>query len=213
VHETTDAAELAKADIAVICNPNNPDGRRHTPAELLALADTLAARNGLLVVDEAFADLEPQPLSLAPALPHPGIVILRSFGKTYGLAGLRLGFVLAAPDHAARIRAALGPWCISGPALAAGLQALPDAAWRSQTIRRLDTDIARLDTIVTKSALALAGGTRLFRLYEGTTAAGLHERLANAGILVRRFMSQPHRLRFGLPANDAQWDRLKAALP
>ncbi|HJS87564.1 MAG TPA: aminotransferase class I/II-fold pyridoxal phosphate-dependent enzyme, partial [Acetobacteraceae bacterium] len=125
----TEAEALRKAMVAVVCNPNNPDGRRLPRAWLLDLADHLAARGGLLVIDEAFADLEGDTPSLAPVLPHPALVILRSFGKTYGLAGLRLGFALAAPERAAAIREALGPWAVSGPAIAIGKRALGDAAW------------------------------------------------------------------------------------
>lgn len=209
VLETSDVNDLAQADIAIICNPNNPCGRRHSPADLLTLADRVKR----LVIDEAFADLEPTHLSLAPHLPHSGVVILRSFGKSYGLAGLRLGFALTTPDCAARIRTALGPWPLSGPALAAGLQALPDAAWRASTIARLDQDTARLDTYATSQGLTLLGGTRLFRLYEGTEAPALACRLAQAGILVRRFAQTPNRLRLGLPGTTDAWTRLENSLP
>ncbi len=212
VLETTDIADLAQADIAVVCNPNNPDGRRHTPHDLIALANGLATRKGLLIVDEAFADLEPKGLSLAGALPHPAILILRSFGKSYGLAGLRLGFALTNPERADHIRAALGPWSVSGPSLAAALTALPDEPWRQETVHRLDADAARLDAIMKPSGMVRVGGTRLFHLYEGANASGLHDRLARAGILVRRFLGQPQRLRFGLPADVDEWERLRSTL-
>ena len=116
------------ARVAVIVDPNNPDGRTHSLAERRARAESLGARGGLLVADEAFADLEPVE-SLCPHV-APGLVVLRSFGKTYGLAGLRLGFAVADPATAARIAAALGPWAVSGPALAIGRAALSDAGWR-----------------------------------------------------------------------------------
>ncbi|MFC7608038.1 aminotransferase class I/II-fold pyridoxal phosphate-dependent enzyme [Teichococcus aestuarii] len=113
---------------ALLCNPNNPDGRRYAPEELRALADRMAARGGLLVVDEAFAELEPDTPGAAALLPHPALILLRSFGKSHGPAGVRLGFALAAPERAAAIRAALGPWAVSGPALAIGRAALADTA-------------------------------------------------------------------------------------
>jgi cobalamin biosynthetic protein CobC len=213
VHETSDLADLAEADIAVICNPNNPDGRCVDATALLRLADSLAARGGLLIADESFADLEPGGTSLAQALPHPAILILRSFGKSYGLAGVRLGFALAAPELATRLRSAFGPWAISGPALAAGLQALPDEAWRSHTIARLDHDVARLDALITGRGAALIGGTRLFRLYASPDAWEMHNRLGAAGILVRRFDAHPTWLRFGLPGTRPDWARLEAAMP
>ena len=118
---------------AVVCNPNNPNGRRTPVSALLALAGHLAPRAGLLVVDEAFADLQGSGVSVAPLLPRPGLVVLRSFGKAYGLAGLRLGFALASPDLAGAIRDALGPWAVSGPALHVARQALADPAWKAAT--------------------------------------------------------------------------------
>jgi cobalamin biosynthetic protein CobC len=210
--ETTQFSDLAEAAIAVVCNPNNPTGLRITPGRLLALADQLAAKGGMLVVDEAFADLEPGPLSVVPHLPHPAILVLRSFGKTYGLAGLRLGFLIGVPELAARARAALGPWAVSGPALAAGLQALPDLGWRVQATQRLGRDGAKLDKLLQARAMELIGGTNLFRLYRGQGAASMFDRLGSAGILVRRFETTPDHLRFGLPATGEDWARLEAAL-
>jgi cobalamin biosynthetic protein CobC len=208
VIETEDFAALAACDIAVLCNPNNPDGARHGRAALLRLADQVK----LLVVDEAFADLEPEVESLAARLSHPSLLILRSFGKTYGLAGLRLGFALTNAERAARLRRAIGPWAISGAALAAGLQALPDAAWRAESITRLDADIARLDTMLGKYYAELLGGTRLFRLYRHIDATRLWHRLGAHGILTRRFGDQPEWLRFGLPGRESEWVRLARAL-
>lgn len=212
VREAADLSDLAEADIAVVCNPNNPDGRRSHTTTLLGLAGRLHARGGLLVCDESFADLEPCGISLAGALPHPAILILRSFGKSYGLAGLRLGFALAAPALVTHLRTAFGPWAISGPALAAGLQALPDDEWRARTQARLARDITRLDAIAAAQGLSLIGGTRLFRLYETPNARAMANQLGAAGIIVRQFDTHPTRLRFGLPGNEADWSRLVAAM-
>ena len=212
-HRVREVAGLAEAEGAghvVLCNPNNPDGRRFEATELLRLADRLARNGGTLVVDEAFADLEPPGLSLAPSLPHPAIAVLRSFGKSYGLAGLRLGFVLCSrPDV---IREALGPWAVSGPAIAAGLAALPDQAWRRQATARLAAGAARLDRLLARSAMRPAGGTHLFRLFEGEAAAELHLTLGRRGVLVRAFAGHPTRLRFGIPGDAEQWSRLEDAL-
>ncbi len=212
VTETSDFGALAAADGAVLCNPNNPDGRRLAPERLVALARRMAARGGLLIVDEAFADLEPPPLSLAPSLPLPGAIVLRSFGKTYGLAGLRLGFALADAETAARIRAGLGPWAVSGAAIAIGRKALEDEAWFGDTAERLAANAKRLDALLESVGATVIGGTSLFRLAETPRAAELFDKLGRAGIYVRRFGTQPHRLRFGLPADGAQWRRLEAAL-
>jgi cobalamin biosynthetic protein CobC len=213
-HRVAEVATLAgceAADVAVLCNPNNPDGRRTDPAAILALAARLGARGGLVVVDEAFADFEPG-LSVAPVLPQAGLVVLRSFGKSYGLAGVRLGFALAPRPLAAALAGALGPWAVGGAALAVGCAALRDAGWRASSIERLDRDGARLDGALEAAGMALLGGTRLFRLYRGTDARALHARLGRAGILVRAFAAEPAWLRFGLPGDAAAWTRLDAAL-
>ena len=191
--------ELAGARTAVLCQPNNPDGRRQTPADLLRCAADCARRGGVLVVDEAFVDLEPGLLSVAGALPCPGLVVLRSFGKTYGLAGVRLGFLLAEPALAARVRTALGPWAVSGPALQVGCAALADSDWRAATARRLQQDGARLDARLAAAGMTVIGRTRLFRLAETTEAARWQARLGEQGILVRAFAERPNWLRFGIP--------------
>jgi cobalamin biosynthesis protein CobC len=203
---------LGGADVAVVCNPNNPDGRRHHVDRMLALADMLARRGGFLVVDEAFADLEDDDLSLASALPHAAVIALRSFGKTYGLAGLRLGFALTAPARAAQIRGALGPWAVSGPAIAIGVRALSDQRWLAATAERLKLATRAMDECLLNNGLSVIGGTRLFRLVESANAPAVFSRLGRAGIFVRRFADHPRWLRFGQPGSRAEMERLRAAL-
>ncbi len=205
VHEITEFGQLG-GGAAVLCNPNNPDGRRVAPVELLALAD----RTRLLVVDEAFADFEGPGLSLAPHLAKPGVIVLRSFGKAFGLAGLRLGFALAEPAVASVIRQALGPWAVSGPAIQIACEALADTAWANAALRRLDRDVARLDSLLAAAGCRVAGGTRLFRWAEAADP-GLFDRLGRAGVFIRAYPDRPRQFRFGLPAPD-QWDRVQAAL-
>jgi cobalamin biosynthesis protein CobC len=212
VHEVADFSALDAADGAVICNPNNPDGRRVPRERLLGLADHLAKRGGFLLVDEAFADLEGQGLSVADALPHPALIVLRSFGKTYGLAGLRLGFAVAAPARAAAIRAALGPWAVSGPAIAIGCQALADRGWLAEAECRLADAAQMLDAELAQAGLRVLGGTRLFRLAETPNCQTVFAKLGRAGIFVRCFSEHPTWLRFGQPADIAAWQRLRAAL-
>jgi cobalamin biosynthesis protein CobC len=207
--EVADIRALANADLAVVVNPNNPDGRLLARDALLALADAL--HPGLLVVDEAFMEVGPAGASLAGAA-RRNIVVLRSFGKFYGLAGLRLGFALAAPELAARLRAALGPWAVSGPALAIGAIALADEGWSEVTRSRLAATASRLDGLLSGAGLDVAGGTSLFRLVRTPAASELFDRLGHAGILVRRFAEHPAWLRFGLPANEPAWERLAAVL-
>ncbi len=207
-----DLDDLPAASSLVLCNPNNPDGRIIPPARLRALADHLAARGGLLVIDEAFADLADRATSMAASLPHPAIVILRSFGKTYGLAGIRLGFALADAPRAAAIRTALGPWAVSGPAIAIGTIALADPAWLAATQHRLTHAAATLDRLLTDAGMTIIGGTPLYRLAATATAPDWYDRLARAGIMTRRFDDHPSWLRFGLPADHTAWARLATAL-
>ncbi len=176
--------------VVVVCNPNNPDGRIVPPARLREWAPA----DGWLIVDESFADVAPE--ACRRPLP-PDVVVLRSFGKFFGLPGLRLGFALTAPEMAARLRRALGPWPVSGPALAVGAAALADTAWRDATRERLSAAARRLDTILARLGCAAVGGTALFRLV--SAPAGLFERLGAHGIYARRFADRPEWLRFGLP--------------
>jgi cobalamin biosynthetic protein CobC len=212
VMEVGDIAQLEDADLAIVVNPNNPDGRIVTKSALLALADKLRSRGGLLVVDEAFIDVACLDASLAGELARGNIIALRSFGKFFGLAGLRLGFALAAPDIAARLAAWLGPWAVAGPALAIGEAALADVAWAQATRDTLRRASQRLDETLSKAGLHGVGGTSLFRLARTPAASELFDHLGRAGILVRRFTEQPAWLRFGLPNGEDAWMRLRAAL-
>jgi cobalamin biosynthesis protein CobC len=204
--------ECGDATLVMVGNPNNPDGKLFARNDLLALAKELRRRDGVLVVDEAFMDVGPRPMSLAADVACGNVVVLRSFGKFFGLAGLRLGFALTAPPLAARLRATLGPWAVSGPALAVGTQALADTVWIERTRRRLDVAAQRLDEILSGLALTVVGGTSLFRLVQTPAANALFQHLGHAGIWVRAFPDRPNWLRFGQPANERAWRRLKAAL-
>ncbi|MCR6631118.1 MAG: threonine-phosphate decarboxylase CobD [Magnetospirillum sp.] len=201
--------EAADAPVVVVVNPNNPDGRLVAPHTLLAHAESLAAQGGLLVVDEAFGDMVPA-LSVAPAL-RPGLAVLRSFGKFYGLAGLRLGFLLAEPDLLAPVAGQLGPWPVSGPALGVGVTALADDGWAEATMARLAEAAGMLDDLLARAGLTVIGGTSLFRLAAHAQAPELYDTLGRAGILVRAFAGQPDRLRFGLPPDRRGLERLATA--
>ena len=203
--------DMETLDVAVVVNPNNPDGRIIPHGDLLVLHERLAAHGGVLIVDEAFADFAPEE-SLAPSLPPSGAVVLRSFGKAYGLAGLRLGFALASPDIAEPLRAALGSWPVSGPAIAIGIRALADSDWLEATGARLGKEAARLDALLRDAGWRIIGGTRLFRLAARADARHAFERLLAAGIFTRPFAEAPDRLRFGIPGNENAWERLAAAL-
>ncbi len=207
VAEVSSLDALAGADLAIVVNPNNPDGRRHDRAALLALLPQV----GRLVIDESFADAVPE-LSLAAEAGRSGLLVLRSFGKFYGLAGLRLGFVLGGEGEIAALSAMAGPWPVSGAAIAVGRRALLDRNWAGATIARLASDCARLDALSESQAWRLVGGTPLFRLYDVGDAITAQEKLARAQIWSRVFAQQPGWLRLGLPGDEREWVRLAAAL-
>jgi len=200
-----------RADVVIVVNPNNPTGRLISANALREVASQLAKKNGLLIVDEAFIDVLPETASLTGDLP-PATIVLRSFGKTYGLAGLRLGFAIAERSLARRVRAELGPWAVSGPALAVGKVALRDESWLSETVTRLRSDQARLDGMLEAAGFAIIGGTPLFRLARHSSAPAIVENLGRHGIHVRAFSHESHWLRFGLPGNEPAWERLSIAL-
>lgn len=204
-HDVRVVTDLEAADVIVVVNPDNPTGR------LLPTQTLRAAAARLLIVDEAFIDLMPSEASLAGALPD-NAVVLRSFGKTYGLAGLRLGFAIAPPPLAARLRDELGPWAVSGPALSIGATALADDAWLQTAAARLAGNARKLDALLVAAELTIRGGTTLFRLASHPKATEKIEDLARQGIHVRAFGHQPSWVRFGLPGGDEEFRRLSAAL-
>ncbi|RNJ51559.1 threonine-phosphate decarboxylase CobD [Methylocystis hirsuta] len=206
--ETLDA--FANADVGVIVTPNNPDGRVVGPQDILSAAAQMSQR-GLLIVDESFMDFTPE-ASIARFAQNESLVVLRSFGKAYGLPGVRLGFALCSPARGAKLRAALGPWAVSGPALAIGARALADDAWRANAARACAGDAARLDALLTKARFQIVGGTTLFRLAARSHASRWFAHLAARGIWTRGFADRPDWLRFGLPPNESAWARLAAAL-
>ena len=211
VDEAKRVADMGELDVAIVVNPNNPDGRITPRADLLELGSRLAHRGGVLIVDEAFADFDGESESLTPVLPA-GAVVLRSFGKSFGLAGLRLGFAIASPENVRALRGALGPWPVSGPAIAIGLKGLADLAWTEAMRDRLGKEATRLDSLIERAGFCVVGGTRLFRLAAKADARAAFARLLAAGILVRPFADAPDWLRFGIPGDESSWRRLAAAL-
>ncbi len=207
--ETLD--ELASFDVPVVVNPNNPDGRLVPPQRLAEVAREMAARGGLLVVDESFMDFSPA-ASVVPHLPEDGAIVLRSFGKVYGLPGLRLGFAPCSFELAESLRAAMGPWSVGGPAIAVGMAALYDAHWLAEAGAVLERAAGRLDALLERAGFAIVGGTTLFRLAAHDDAGAWFARLGEAGILTRPFAERPHWLRFGLPGVEDHWERLTRAL-
>ncbi len=208
-YDQLDAA-LSGCDVMVVCNPNNPTGETIAPSRLLAWAATLAERGGWLVVDEAFADTDPG-LSVASSSCHPGLIVLRSIGKFFGLAGARVGFVAAAPALLARLADELGPWTISGPAQQICIAALSDRPWQVDALRKLQGAGERLHALLATHAIT-SHGTPLFQWWPEPDAEAFWRHMAERGIWVRLFTTHARGIRLGLPANEASWRLLEAAL-
>ncbi|MDK2760092.1 MAG: aminotransferase class I/II-fold pyridoxal phosphate-dependent enzyme [Sphingopyxis sp.] len=197
------------ADTLILANPNNPDGRIIDADAMRAM---LAGRAGWLLVDEAFADADPA-LSVAGSVGDAQrLIVFRSFGKFFGLAGVRLGFVVAPRAVVAALRDRLGAWPLSAAAIAIGAAAYADDQWIAAMRQRLNKDAAALDAVLTRRGFRPVGRCPLFRLIEADDASALFDRLARRAILTRPFADQPHRLRIGLPADAAALARLDAAL-
>jgi cobalamin biosynthetic protein CobC len=197
------------ADVVLVCNPNNPTGKRFTPATLLSWHVALTARGGWLIVDEAFMDVTPTE-SIAAHAYQEGLFVLRSLGKFFGLAGTRVGFLIAEKPHLARVQEMIGPWPIAGASRYIAMQALLDTQWQAHTRDALVRASKRLALLLSQHALAPQGGTALFHYVAHPNALIMQDQLAKQGIWTRVF-NQPAALRFGLPA-DHQWAALEVAL-
>ncbi|TBU97332.1 threonine-phosphate decarboxylase CobD [Stutzerimonas kirkiae] len=197
-------------DVLVVVNPNNPTGRRLPVEQLLDLHARLAERGGWLVIDEAFMDCTPEH-SLAAHSQRPGLIVLRSFGKFFGMAGARLGFVLANVRLLAVLGELLGPWTIGGPTRWLACSMLADQAGQSRQRESLAQDGERLARLLERYGLRPAGGCGLFQWVVTEDPEGIYQHLAQRAILVRLF-SHTSSLRFGLPADENGWQRLEKAL-
>lgn len=204
------AATLPTLDVLLVVNPNNPTGERFSAETLLAWHAQLTRRGGWLIVDEAFIDTDSLE-SLVDYCPRPGLVVLRSLGKFFGLAGARVGFVLAPPPLLDALAELLGPWAVAGPSREAARQALSDRPWQAQMRARLRRQSSQLSTLLDAHGLPSQGATALFAWCPTSDAERIFRGLARRGILVRLF-SQPTSLRFGLPGAESQWQRLETAL-
>ncbi|EJL00343.1 MULTISPECIES: threonine-phosphate decarboxylase CobD [Pseudomonas] len=200
---------LDSLDVLVVVNPNNPTGLSLTPERLLDWHARLAQRGGWLVVDEAFMDNTPQ-LSLAAQADQVGLIVLRSFGKFFGLAGVRLGFVLAERKLLKLLAEQVGPWAVSGPTRVLGQVCLRDSQGHERQRVRSEAASLRLAQLLERHGLKPQGGCALFQWLITDCAELLHEFMARRGILLRLFTHNSS-LRFGLPADEADWSRLEQA--
>jgi len=205
------AFSLGGLDVLVVSNPNNPTGERFAPSQLLEWHAHLSSRGGWLVIDEAFIDTTPEN-SVAGCTERAGLIVLRSLGKFFGLAGARVGFVFSSPALAQSLQEWLGPWTIAGPSRLVAKAALEDRGWQELTRQRLRGEGRRLAATLANHGLKPTGGCDLFQWVARPDAPAIHESLAQQGILTRCFGGPAPSLRFGLPAMQTDWQRLEGAL-
>lgn len=203
-------ADASRHDVIVLIHPNNPGGDRFERAALLACHAALAERGGWLIVDEAFMDGTPEH-SLCSEAHRQGLIVLRSCGKFFGLAGARAGFVAAHPGLHEALRDRLGPWTLSGPTRYVLKRALADRAWQATARTWLHVMSDRLATVLTRHGMAPTAGCAFFQGWQHASAETVHVALAKQGILTRLFET-PASLRFGLPPDEAALRRLDDAL-
>lgn len=203
-------AALPDCDVMVVCNPNNPTGSMIAPERLLDWALQLGQRGGWLIVDEAFGDMSPE-ISVAGWSNHPGLIVLRSLGKFFGLAGVRVGFVAAHSELLSRLADTLGPWTVSGPAQQIARAALSDTAWHAHTREHLDAEGTRLHALLADTGIT-ASGSALYQWWPQEQPERFWQHMAERGIWVRLFTDSARGIRIGLPPNEAGWLRLAAAL-
>lgn len=205
-----DAALLAKAAVLLFINPNNPGAEKVSPAQLQQWQMQLQKHQGMLIVDEAFIDCTPEQSLLSRPLAE-NVIVLRSVGKFFGLAGARVGFVFAQQKLLAALAQKLGPWTISGPSRAITRAALVDLNWQQQMREKLAADSLRLHELLSYYFNCEIKGCELFQTVVLADAAQIHQQLCTHGVLIR-LCDQQDALRFGLPGSETQWQKLQAAL-
>lgn len=195
----------------ILANPNNPGGETLPPNRLVAaVAEGGAGR--WLVVDEAFADPDPSISIAGHVSDERALVVFRSFGKFFGLAGVRLGFVVGPRPLVERFRARLGAWPVSAAAIAIGTAAYGDRRWIAAMRDRLHGSALGLDIVLRRAGFAPQGECPLFRLIEVEDGHALFGQLARHRILTRPFEQDRRWLRIGLPSGAANYARLEQAL-
>lgn len=197
-------------DVLILVQPNNPTGHLFSLEQMQKWHEELRTRLGWLIIDEAFIEAAGQPSMVQREMPE-GLIILRSLGKFFGLAGARVGFVFAQSAFLHIMQEALGPWNISAPSRFVATAALKDQHWQETTHIRLKQDGLRLAKMLQQANLPPAGGCSLFQWICHEQAALIHAKLAQRGILTR-LLNHPHSLRLGLPGLEPEWQRLEIAL-
>ncbi|MCW8329132.1 aminotransferase class I/II-fold pyridoxal phosphate-dependent enzyme [Photobacterium sp. SDRW27] len=203
--------QVATCDVVLVINPNNPTGKLSRKEELTDLYVDLAKRKATLIIDEAFIDCTPNESMLSPNKDMGNLVVLRSVGKFFGLAGARVGFVFAEQAIKDSLSNLIGPWTVTGPSRSVVKQALSDSAWQSSARVLIHNNSIRLSRLIAERLTARTSGTDLFItafLYDATFC---YDFLCREKVLTR-LCDEKNALRFGLPADEKQWQHLAVAL-
>lgn len=203
--------QVERSDVVLVINPNNPSGQKFSRAYLKQLHQSLKQRNRTLIVDEAFADIPSQQSMLTPDIDMDNLIVLRSVGKFFGLAGARVGFVFANTAIKQQIEELMGPWTVTGPSRWVMKQALLDSRWQSRVTKRIQQASERLNQLLENTFSFPRAGTDLFTTVYTDDAIHLHDQLCRLNILVR-LCDEKNALRFGLPEDEFQWQKLESAL-
>ena len=208
--------QIADSDVVLVINPNNPSGGFNQRNDLALVRQAMAAKGGYLIVDEAFADCTPEISMLGgvsenSAADSRGLIVLRSVGKFFGLAGARAGFVFAEPLIKALLQETLGPWTVTGPARWVLKKALADRHWQQETKQKIAAASAHLNQLLDRYIAADRAGTALFTTVYLPDAPRCHDLLCQHQVLTR-LCDEKNALRFGLPADKVQWEKLESAL-
>ncbi len=202
--------QISELDVLILINPNNPTAQRFSKNQLLNWHQQLKQKNGWLIIDEAFIDSTPED-SLSSYPTAEGLIILRSIGKFFGLAGIRCGFVIASEVILNPLNELLGPWSISHPSRYIATTALLDINWQQQAQDELIKQSKRLNLLLESNRLKVTHKTNLFQWIKTDNAENIYHKLAQQGVLTRLF-TQPLSLRFGLPKDENQWQQLDKGL-
>lgn len=202
---------LNKTAAIIAVQPGNPMGHCASPDAWLELMEKAAAHKVMIIMDEAFIDLMPEQ-SLVPYLGRKGLIVIRSFGKFYGLAGVRLGAAIGHPDDITALEDLLGPWPVSAMAVQFAAEAMSDHGWADDQRDWCATQMASLKKELMARGITIIGGTDLYVLIEIEDAKTLQDKLARAGFWTRIFEHYPNWMRLGLARDDAATTRFLKAL-
>ena len=177
--------EEKKPEVVFLCNPNNPTGRLIPLPLLEQILQYCAAQGARLFLDECFLDLTEDGVSAKSLLAaHPELLILKAFTKSYGIAGIRLGYCLCADSALLRrMAAASQPWNVSSLAQSAGVAALAERDFLQRTLSLVRTERRWLTDNLTALGFWVCPSQANFLLFHGPL--GLREGLLRQGIAIR----------------------------